>query len=82
MRMLDLGLQLHFLRCISCYPAMVAITGDGCLFVMAAVCVFQTLCVDKNKLLQSLMLFKHAFLMKASIIMPSLLTLIVFPPDL
>lgn len=55
MRMLDLGLQLHFLQCISCYPTMVAIIGDGWLSVMAAVCVFQALCVDKNKLLLSLM---------------------------
>lgn len=35
--------------------AMVAIIVDGCLFVMATVCVFQALCVDKNKLLRSLM---------------------------
>lgn len=55
MRMLDLGLQLHFLQSISRYPAMVTIRGDGGLFIMAAVCVFQALCVDKNKHLLSLM---------------------------
>lgn len=50
--------------------AMVAIIGDGCLFVMATLCVFLALCVDKNKLLR----FAHAFLMKMYIIMRSLLT--------
>lgn len=55
MRMLYLGLQLHFLQSISRYPATVTIRGDGGLFIMAAVCVFQALCVDKNKRLLSLM---------------------------
>ncbi len=56
MRMLDLGLQLHFFQSLSRYPATVTIRDDGGLFIMAAICVFQAICVDKNKRLLSLML--------------------------